>query len=89
MSVEREPGKPRARVGLGITIPIEGTYGNLRFDFAFEDVLRDEDGGSTLRMRRRVERSVEKDLKRSILRHFRKHGLDNTGKPKGETRWVD
>lgn len=79
---------PRARVALGVTIPVLTTYGSVRVDVAFEDYERPDDGG-TEGLRRRVSRTALHDLTREVRRALKRYTLDDTGAPRGKaTRWA-
>lgn len=86
--------KPRARVALGVTIPLVGSYGSVRVDAMFEDYERPRDivrGGEapTVHLRRRVAKTALADLTKQVKAALRRYDLDDTGKPKGKvTRWL-
>jgi hypothetical protein len=79
----------RARLDLGVTIPLVGLFGGIRVDVGFEDYERPEDGG-TEGLRRRVRRTALGDLRREVRAALKRYNLDNTGKPKEgkQTRWL-
>lgn len=80
--------KPRARIALGVTVPLGGTYGNVRAEAMFEDYLRPIDKGSTRALRKRVSKTARLDLRRELVRFFKKYGLTPTGDPKGDISWL-
>lgn len=78
---------PRARLDLGVTIPLVGQYGGIRVDVGFEDHERPGDGG-TEGLRRRVHATALSDLKKQVRRALKRYNLDSNGKPRGATRWA-